>query len=171
MDGETPPLLVRVGLAADWWSAAEILLAEAPQTRLGTAVPFVRGAGTPQELRQIAWSLFKEYRDQGEPDLADGWRLLAVDPADRDAIAWVIDELTILQRAAAPPSDLAWAHDLGQAIVGWQMLAGADGPLTHEEDAIAGAWEMHAGHLQGGAGDDAVSTDRPRFQPDEPASG
>ena len=108
MTTEEPPLLVRMVLAPDWWSAAEILLAEAPQTRLGTAVPFVRGAGTPQELRQIAWSLFKACRDQGEPDLADGWRLLAVDPTDVVAIAWVIDALTILQRAAAPPSDLAW---------------------------------------------------------------
>jgi hypothetical protein len=113
--------------------------------------------------------LFKACRDKGEPDLADGWRLLAVDPTDRDAIAWVIDELTILQRAAAPPSDLAWALDLGRAIFAWQLLAAAQGPLNAPDDAIAGAWEMHAGRLLGSS-DNAASTDRPRFQPDEPAS-
>jgi hypothetical protein len=169
LSGEDPPLLVRMVLAKDWWSAAEILLDDAPQTKLGTVVPFVRGAGTPKELRPTAWSLFKEYRDKGEHDRAAGWRLLAVDPTDVVEIAWVIDELTTLQRAAAPPSDLAWALALGQAIGGWHLLAAADGPLNDPDDAIAGAWEMHAAHVQG-AGGDAAAKDLPRFRPDEPTT-
>jgi hypothetical protein len=166
---EEPPLLVRMVLAKDWWAAADILLDDAPQTKLGTVVPFVRGAGTPKELRPTAWSLFEEYRDKGEHDRAAGWRLLAVDPTDVVEIAWVIDELTTLQRSAAPPSDLAWAVALGQAIAAWHLLAAADGPLNDPDDAIASAWQMHAAHVQG-AGGDAASNDLPRFRPDEPTT-
>jgi hypothetical protein len=120
---------VRLVLAPNWWSAADILIEASRRTAIGRTAPFVRRSDTPKEARALARSYVNDFRDKGEPDLADGWRLLAVDPTDRDEIAWVIDELTILQRAAAPPSDLAWALDVGQAITGWQMLAVVDMPL------------------------------------------
>jgi len=168
MTDEPAPLLVRMVMAQDWWAAAEILRDDLQRTSPETVIPIVRGPSLPRELRWIARSLSMDCQDRGDHERAAAWRLLAVDPTDRTEIAWVIDELTMLQRAAIPPNDLAWALDLGRAIAGWQKLTTAHGPLTRPDDAIASAAMLHGADVQT-VSDDPALKDLPRFRLDLPA--
>jgi hypothetical protein len=144
---EKPPLLLRMVRAKDWWSAADLLIDKTPPTVLGTATPFVRGAGTPTELRKTVQSLAKSCEDMGQHERAACWQLLAVDPTDEKEVDWLIDKLTVLQRAATPPRDFPWLGDVGHAIVAWKLLAAWCGrALPQPDDTIASAWELYAFH-------------------------
>jgi hypothetical protein len=152
---EHPPLLVRMVLAKDWWTAAEILIEASQRADPGKAMPVIRRTDTPTEARAMARLYFEAFQHRGEHEIAEGWRLLALDPGDRDEIAWLIDELTVLQRAAMPPSDLGWAIELGPAIIAWRRLAAAPHRAAPDvEDAIAAIWRLRAAHPRDG-GDDA----------------
>jgi len=136
------PLFLRAIRCRRWQEAASVVLAECPyQIQLKARLDRLDEV-LPSQRSGIATLFAQDLAEANEPDIAECFKLLAVDPFDADEAQWVFGRLRALLPVKRTAEDLS-------LLAGWEKLAAADRSgidVGHvdDRDPVAMAWAASA---------------------------